>query len=231
MLALKQSLSKKGFDIHVLFSSSVYNDFLSARGLTDYNLPVEESMCMLVGNTKKLWPYFIADANGQSLDSWTASQIYSSTKEFMDKFSVYFVFDDYVIHMDEITRGKKRIAFQTLGQSIGFSISLPGTGLSVTREYGPWFAFRAVIVFHDQKYELPKQDIQTLENWIHESISSDQLKHFEQKTRDALAMTDSFQELIKIRKEIGILLNKQDQEYSYNQMMYHYTKSKDNLKI
>jgi hypothetical protein len=231
MLALKQSLSRKGFDIQVLFSSGVYNNYLSAKGLSEYNLPVTESMCMLVGNTKKLWPNFIADSNGQSLDSWTASQIYSSAKEFVGKFSIYFVFDDYIIHMDKITRGKKRIAFQTLGQSIGFSISIPGTGLSVTREYGPWFAFRAVIIFHDQKFELPKQDIQTLEDWIRESISSDQLKHFEQKTRDALALTDAFKEFIEIRKEIGILLNKQDQEYSYNQMMYHYTKSKDYLKI
>ena len=235
MQALKTSLSKKGFDIQVWFSSSVYNDYLSAKGLSDYHLPVHESKCMLVGNTKNLWPCFIEKANGQTLDSYTLSQIYSVTKEYVNKFSVYFVFDDYIIHKDQITKGKKRIAFQTLGQSIGFSSTIPGTGLAVTREHGPWFAFRAVIVFHDQisdddsKYS--KQNIQVLEKWINEPITADQLKSFEKMTQDALSFTDSYKKLIEIRKEIGILLHKKALEYGYNQMMYHYTKSEEFLKL
>ena len=229
MQQLKDLLSRKGFDIHVCFSSSVYNDYLKSKGLMEYALP-KESNCLLIGNTRKLWPVFINDSKGtKGLDAWTASVIESTTRKLFQQFSIYYVFDDFAIfNKSEISRGKKRIAFQTLGECVGLSISVKGTGLTVTPQHGPWFAYRAVIVFHDQtlKSHCLKQS-QALDKWINQSFSTDQLKYLQEKTHIA----QTFKEFIEIRKEIGILLNKQDQEYSYNQMMYHYTKSKDNLKI
>lgn len=237
-VALKNALSRKGFDIHVLFSSSVYNDYLGENDLLQYKLPIEtDSVCMLVGNTKKLWPHFISSLreSNDPLDEWSSSEIFKITSEFADKFSIYFVFDEYLTfkgRMEEIVRGKKRIAFQTLGYSIGFSITVPGTGLSVTPEFGPWFAFRAVIVFHDDySHQHHEVKLSNLQKWIDNAMTVDQINRFEVKTIDIINVQSSFHDFIALRKEIGILLRKENYEYEYNQMMYHYTKLNKYLKF
>ena len=150
----------------------------------------------------------------------------------------YLVFDDFIsVNQNKRVDGKKRIAFQKLGNSIGYAINVPDTGLSITPEFGPWFAYRAVLQFHDLNSKdlickTPRQNLHDLEKWMNDSIPITKRIEFAQKIQQVITQSgqNSFSDFIKLRQEISSLLKRDEFEYSYNQMMYHYTKDYKYLK-
>ena len=246
--SIKNSLYNKGFDIQVLFSSNVYNDHLKRENISDYELP-EANISLLIGNSKVLWSNFIKDLKDfkslrDPLDSWTKSEILDISRRHSSNFSIYLVFDDFIsVNQNKRVDGKKRIAFQKLGNSIGYAINVPDTGLSITPEFGPWFAYRAVLQFHDLNSKdlicktpiqnlKDSQDLENLEKWMNDSIPITKRIEFAQKIQQAFTKSDkdSFSDFIKLRQEISSLLKRDEFEYNYNQMMYHYTKDYKYLK-
>ncbi len=131
-----------GFDLVQPLQVGWYNDAVAA----DYRLPDlgrPSALAVLIGNTRALWPPFIAALRAQRALLFDTDPIDRYTVEQLEP----------VLRQLEATEMRwahdlppRRIAIQRLAHVAGLAYLSP-TNLSVHPVYGPWIALRAVAVF------------------------------------------------------------------------------------
>lgn len=101
-----------------------------------------DRQALLVGNTRALWPHFLAGADlaqPDPLDQWVESVVRSSLQEHSaPEHTVYFPHEP----------PPRRLPFQRLAELARFAPMGPGM-LLVHPEFGPWVSLRALIVLDE----------------------------------------------------------------------------------
>lgn len=159
-------LESFGFDLHQFFKVHTYNNFpgVSAKHHLPELLSSNDTVALLIGNSKALWEPFKAKADLSvinPLDEYTVNVISQVCQSDLSANEV-----PYAVYFTHNAPGQDRIiAFQKLVHAIGFAYLDASMHLCVhpsknfgfdhsdletnfsLLEYGPWFALRAVIVF------------------------------------------------------------------------------------
>ncbi|KAF0973200.1 hypothetical protein FDP41_008407 [Naegleria fowleri] len=172
LIRIQQSLKEKGFEIFQPFPISRYHDYyLKTRELSKNTMqkninPYERlssdndhCLAVLIGNTKSLWPHFtthlkkVKEVGKNPLDQYVVETVNSilqqelSEEHHSPSYTVYF--------SHEFEGNHPRVAIQVAGQVSGVAYYENEVSyLSFHPQYGPWFAFRAVICFKHVKEEL-----------------------------------------------------------------------------
>ena len=110
------------------------------------------------------------------------------------------------------------VAVQKLVNISGMAYLCPISYLNIHEEFGPWIAFRAVVIF-DDNMELSEPN-----PLLHPDKSS--IKPMEQATQLALANIKDWRSWVNVRDSCNI---GKVYRYSQNQILYHYTKDKSVL--
>jgi methylmalonic aciduria homocystinuria type C protein len=167
---------------------------------------------ILVGNTRALWPAFLAARRADPALAAAADPIERYTEQTIERAlpagaRVWF--------------GHRRYAgaflpFQRLAVAAGLGALAP-THLVIHPVYGPWFALRAVVVCAGQP--VPRSPVAlpcTCGAPCHEAVARAVASHGPDAWRAWLAVRDAC--------PIG-----RDHRYSEDQIAYHYTKERDLL--
>ena len=211
-LHFKRSLSK-GFDIVHPFKVGAYNAVVRH----DYQLPHynhKNTFGIIIGNSKYLWPFFIKElkqnltllTHANPLDQYVREAVLT----FLDEIEI-----SWQVFWAEVN-APKRIALQKLAKVSGLA-DLSPSHLNVHREFGPWIAFRAVIVF-DTEASDDKAPIINL----CEPCSKPCLKPFK-----IALQKDTWENWLKVRTSCPV---GKEYRYSEDQIRYHYTKDKSILR-
>ena len=150
---LRQSLDCLGFDIFHQFPIQQYNAHVVAA--SNALLPIEEydrssTHAILIGNTKHLWPIFIEhlsrnpntwSSEAHPLNQYTLRHIQSVCDRCLTQNQISFTLRfTFQIEKDKL------VDFQRLSDVAGLAPLDPDSHLCVHKEYGPWFALRALLV-------------------------------------------------------------------------------------
>ena len=217
-----------------------------------------QTQCLLIGNSRSIWTPFLTHVQSICIDSGSTrrhqlpSDPFDSYVEksiltclqsldgFSHRFSAavhfshdrFFLLDPNGTVLDE---GWQRIPFQKLGELCGFAVSIPGTGLQATYEQGPWFSYRAVIVFDTEIPETLSTESNKLrlEHWLHDQIPKDRLGLWQHQVNQLISSQSSdnnnWSKWLDLRVDIGKALGRHDQKFCDQQCKYHYTKDKVHL--
>lgn len=146
---LAQRLEGAGFDIFGAATVGAYNQTLD-ENFQGYRLPEpsgEDSLVLVIGNTRRLWPMFLRayaaaplSSDAHPLDAYTRSELARAVDEVADAFKVEsalrYTFDPL----------PRAVAAQRLTVLTGAAEASP-VGLLIHPSYGPWFSLRAAAVF------------------------------------------------------------------------------------
>ena len=149
---VKSQLQCSGFDFFHLFSLEWYNKCFRTSSELKFRLnpfPHRGSHCLgiLIASSKRFWPVFIDflkahplwRARTNPLDDYVELTVtrawHSSWKP--GQVSAHFAHE---------TADGRLVAMQRLGEASGFAYYFRTAGLSVHKQVGPWFAFRAAII-------------------------------------------------------------------------------------
>jgi cyanocobalamin reductase (cyanide-eliminating) / alkylcobalamin dealkylase len=148
---LAARIEAPGFELLGAVNVGAYNETLDAA-LDGHRLPELEpcsaqSLVLVIGNTRRLWPSFL-DAyrttalarEAQPLDAYTRWHLEEAAgavaRAFELSFALRFTFDPV----------PRAVAIQRLVTLAGVAEPSP-VGLCVHPEYGPWFSLRAAAIF------------------------------------------------------------------------------------
>jgi hypothetical protein len=175
----------------------------------------------------------ITKAKENPFDTYTKEVICNIIKQQPEKrlrdCDIYFVFDQVVSLPDESLQSK-RLAFQALAEAIGFAFMIPGTGLQACLDFGPWFSYRAVIVWKDSCELYDTNDLiskhnTNLEKWISECVSVKQAQDWKDRVQFWIENPNAatWKDWASLRMEIGEVLQRDQFRYSDQQLGYHYS--------
>ncbi|ORY41396.1 hypothetical protein BCR33DRAFT_719000 [Rhizoclosmatium globosum] len=147
-------LNTAGLDLVFPFPAQTYNTTCLTSTANSQGNPLpplptfsrKSTLSLLVANTKHLWPIFLsyyksspsARAATDPLDDYIDSTITTLLK-------THFPSTPATTRYTHDT-GDRFVHFQRLAHHIGFAHYNPTLFLSVHEQYGPWFAFRALVV-------------------------------------------------------------------------------------
>ena len=276
---LSDQIRKAGFDIAEFVQIPSLNPFVIQHAITghtsfqpphktlldgppSYGLKSSGSTnnyCLLVGSTKTLWPPFKAHAlspktlDDNPLDNYSQTSLTSILSCLSVPCKIYFV-NDVLVSVSTLgqttTEHPTRIAFQKLGESCGFGIMVDGVGLQICKEYGPWFAYRAFVVFDHKPTCLTDEDFMQETEFakrkeelriLLSAVSDNKRMEWTSKINrlmgsgSAAPFHEVWKEWVDVRMDIGVELfgkaKSLGMQYSNEQIEYHYTKNKSWLSV
>ena len=141
------SLAVAGLDITQSLNTEWYNTHIAANGLPLSPLPSfgrpGGALCLLIGNTRDLWPIFLRWLRDQPdpsmddpIDTYVTSTINALlTSHLLHGYDVFWPGDG----------GERLVSMQRVALTSGLCAHDPGTQLAIHPTYGAWVAFRAVV--------------------------------------------------------------------------------------
>ncbi|KAJ3065968.1 hypothetical protein HDU98_010695 [Podochytrium sp. JEL0797] len=247
---IRSDLHALGMDLLTPFCVDTYNSHcLTGTAGNPAPLPAlptfpnrTHTLGILVANTKHLWPIFTAHVAAHKAEVLAAKD----------------PLDDYV--RDGITRIMERqhikydvrftwetdtrfVHFQRLAHHIGAAFFDPISHLSVTDEFGPWMAFRAVIVL-DMEYPEGGDDAELWDALgakrpvsapiMHpcpelEWAVAEKMKMFFQAAKEYSNRSFENHKYLIAARDAGTSEGAKRHRYSKEQIQYHYTKDKQFL--
>ena len=206
-------LKTTGMDIVEPFQVGWYNKTVSK----EYQLPIfkdDNELGFLIGNTKKFWPYFLNHLKNNPqlletenpLDDFVEKLIHESLKKLDIDSKVKFG------HLQD----PEYLKIQKLASLVGLAY-LSDTRLSIHPTFGPWFSLRAVVIF-PKTFEGSKgrETLNPCDNCETKCLL--EAKKEKKNWMDWLAVRDAC--------PLG-----KDYRFYKEQIEYHYTKNKMNLKF
>ena len=199
----------KGFDLIQVFQVESYNEIVES----EYQLPTynhKNTLGIIIGNSSYLWSFFTKElkqnktllTHPNPLDQYVRQAVLTVLEEIEISWQVFWA---------EVN-APKRIALQKLAKICGLA-DLSPSRLSVHSQYGPWIAFRAVIVF-DAEGPQKKAPIVN----ICESCSKPCLEPFKTALEKNI-----WENWLKVRVSCPV---GREHQYSEDQIRYHYVKDK-----
>ncbi|KAK9719512.1 hypothetical protein K7432_004757 [Basidiobolus ranarum] len=237
--SLSSSLMKYGLDLVLPFSVTKYNSLAIEHNFQPLPLPSKEnSLGLLIGNTKYLWPYFIDYLSEKTEDFW----------EHKDN-----PLDDYIanylqiaverslgekkteIRFSHVHTGDNFIAIQHAGRLAGLQYD-PDLGFCLHPTYGPWIGLRGVVIVGDvesltadscspeQISMIPSETLRKLE--LEMTTLRAQWKQDSQWTWEKY-----WTQWVSLRDRVGEACSTQQWRYCDEQIRYHYLKDLSALKV
>lgn len=239
LVQVKSELNARGFDVLHDFNTNWYNNYFKpSKKLVPLPALSETRGChaLLIGNTKKLWPHFLAFYSKDNsklpdpLDRFVESSVEQVCRECaVPSFSVFYSHE---------TSPERLVAFQRVANACGEPFSLrEDIHMSLHREYGLWFALRALIILTDTPFgpvespppptfEIPLDDTEVARaNRLFNKVLVLRANGDDQSITSKRKVWGL---LIQVRRSLS--LGRGEWEYSPNQLMYHYSKDADYLK-
>lgn len=147
--ALAESIAASGVDLIQPFPVGVYNEVVAPElQLPDFG--DARSLAILLGNTRVLWPRFIAALRRDQTLQQTAHPIDAYIEEAVRSAIARMSVPSAPLDSLEVRFAHepppRRIAIQRLAEIAGLAALAP-SHLCVHPSYGPWLALRAVVVF------------------------------------------------------------------------------------
>jgi methylmalonic aciduria homocystinuria type C protein len=155
---LSATLAASGFDICHEFDAAWYNTHIQDENLTQLKpVPMfgrNSALSLLIGNTRHFWPIFLARLRAEfeksneeeelteenPIDSYVHSSLTTIIgSHFHDE-------TDYKIFWSDLTDDQQLVSMQRVALVSGLCYHDDQTHLSIHPEFGPWLAFRAVVV-------------------------------------------------------------------------------------
>ena len=129
----------RGFDVFGTFSIAAYN----AQTPEVYHLPSDANTAVVLGNTRRLWPFFVESLcqrphqieRSDPFDRWVEEELLEMTVDLQSDLQLRYAH----------SIGDGMIAIQLAAALAGLSWTSP-SHLSIHPVYGPWVSWRAVIV-------------------------------------------------------------------------------------
>jgi len=152
VVSLSSLMFEAGFDVFGSVRVGAYNDSLEQEHWM-YRLPTlgcADNMVVVVGNTRRLWPKFLADYRSSSLaqeahplDAYTRRHVEPAVRAVAERLglshALRYSFDP----------APDAVAIQRLAMIAGVAELAP-IGLCVHPEHGPWLSLRAAAVLSTQ---------------------------------------------------------------------------------
>ena len=204
----------RGLDLAHPFQVQSYNEIVDPpHQLPYYNQ--KNTLGIIIGNSKYLWPFFIKElkqnktllSHPHPLDHYVQQSVLS----FLDEIEI-----SWQVFWAELNAPKK-IALQRLAKVSGLA-DLSPSHLNVHQEFGPWIAFRAVIVF-----DVDRGDVKTPVINLCEPCAKPCLEPFKTALKK-----DLWENWLKVRTSCPV---GKKYQYSEGQTKYHYTKDKTILNV
>jgi methylmalonic aciduria homocystinuria type C protein len=147
--ALAARIETAGFDVFGAIAVDVYNRSLPAA-LCDYRLPElgdERALVLVVGNTRRMWPRFLA-AHASNELATQAHPVDVYSKRHIEAAATQLAAQLGVRHAARYSSEPppEAVAMQRLAALAG-AAELAPTGLCVHPVHGPWLSLRAAVVF------------------------------------------------------------------------------------
>jgi hypothetical protein len=143
---LQKRLESRGFDLFHVFDLKTYNQSVSRELQLSPFENVENTLGILVGNSKMLWPKFVQFR--QENEGWNSRKNPFDDfveREILDTVSDTFDSALFATHFAHEVAPGRLIAMQKLGHVTNFAFLHRKSHLSLHPIYGPWFAYRAVV--------------------------------------------------------------------------------------
>ncbi|NND61541.1 MAG: hypothetical protein HKN49_14900 [Gammaproteobacteria bacterium] len=204
-------LGDAGFDLSARLQAGWYNsEVATPHQVEDFGR--DNSEVVLIGNSRAIWPPFIAAlrddpelaAAADPMDRYTERAVALATRHIDCAYKVRWVHRAEPAHL----------SFQTLAQVAGLAWRSPAS-LSVHSEFGPWIALRAAIVL-DRPFDGERPSaLRTCHNCA---------QGCEAVLRKTLALTHpDWQDWLAVRDACP---TGAQHRYSEHQLQYHYTRSR-----
>lgn len=232
---LSRELAKRGFDICHSFRPEWYNESIAIDGVEILFPLAQDRYCseaFLVGNTKHLWPRFVAWAATRSklddpLDVYTREAIEEvvhqhafrfdssiPTKADTEQISKYEIFWAF-----EFGAGRL-VSMQRIAQVAGLCYLDDATNMAVHPDFGPWISFRAAILFYDGEPKAPPNRPPPIPNLL-DASEEERAREKVRKALEPATQPDQVSDLLIASRDcvsIG-----RDHRFSQPQLLYHYT--------
>ena len=214
-----------GFDVVQEFNTKWYNQ-IKPKQLKKLPEKIPNgSYAILIGNSKAIWPKFLEFfKKNPTLEDPLDNYVKKVTFEIMEE---TITREDYVCYFSCDTSTEKLVAFQKLSHVSGTSVLIDPIHLCIHENFGVWFALRAAIVF-------PNIDPQVVDmpTPLSLPISPEEIQQASEILGKAIAASQSKEkEAWKIWVEMRDTISYQrEYRYDWAQIVYHYTKSKADLK-
>ncbi|KAG2383035.1 hypothetical protein C9374_005002 [Naegleria lovaniensis] len=227
---IQQSLKDKGFEIFQPFPISRYHDYyLKSRDYSETihlnpyeKLSSDDCLAVLIGNTKSLWPHFTSHTKTlekiakNPLDQYVVESVNSVLQqEFLEhhpttSYSVYY--------SHEFEGNYPRVAIQVAGQVSGVAYYENEVSyLSFHPQYGPWFAFRAVVCFNHVKNELLEEYAPLFKHPLNSMLQLlKDVYHFDHNHMSEQFLEDLITRLkIQLKIQLNIAMNSKDAQHEW----------------
>ncbi|KAF0695996.1 Aste57867_13209 [Aphanomyces stellatus] len=142
---LETIMKPRGLDILIPMSVGMYN----AVAPDGYKIPAAEtSLLVMIGNTKHLWPHFVASIDLENIPDHPLNEfaVREVTAGLAELSLLHPTPAEKVYWVHDMAPGKMIAAIRMVVAS-GFASFSSEAHLSVHPTYGPWFGLRAAIVF------------------------------------------------------------------------------------
>lgn len=146
--ALARSIAASGIDLIQPFPVGAYNEAVDPElRISDFGDP--QSLAILLGNTRGLWPRFIAarrrdealQRSANPIDCYIEAAVRSAIVDLSAQIAPHHPIEVRFAH--ELP--PRRIAIQRLAELAGLAALAP-SHLCIHPDYGPWLALRAVVI-------------------------------------------------------------------------------------
>eukprot|EP00884_Botryococcus_braunii_P008437 jgi/Botrbrau1/17595/Bobra.0166s0035.1 len=238
----RRALRGSGFDIVEPFCLSWYNDSLPedlAVRIPSRGHHGPKTLCVLVGNTRKLWEPFLETCNTDSdllnsdhpLDTYVERAVSDVMKTVSSRCRCYWAH-----HVsDDLSGGPGYVAIQRLAAAIGLAYLDPTCHLCMHPKYGPWFALRCILVFDELDYQGAQNGPvacpldNTTKEYVRmamrsaERAASTELEGKDNKASIWDSVKESWRKWVAVR---DASFPGHPWRYSSDQLEYHYTRNK-----
>ena len=220
---IRARILNRGLDVCWPLTVGRYN--ATIKELPHLHLPYDAgALAIVVGHTKNFWEPFCKwyrteddiDRVQNPIETYTSGVLEEALGQHEERYKIYWAQD-----MEE----GKLVAMNRAAEASLQCRTCPRSMLSVHPLYGPWLAFRALVVFPDvDGPPVTEEEILSLEDPL---VMIDQAALAEQM-RIALAEPSDYRHWVAVRDTIGSAVGGQHR-YSEEQLLYHYTKRRDVL--
>jgi cyanocobalamin reductase (cyanide-eliminating) / alkylcobalamin dealkylase len=200
------AVSRAGFDIVHAFDAHAAARVPGLEMLAD---PARR-LGLLVGNTRALWPHFLA--------AWRGDRELAADPDPLDRYTertIDAAFAGERVWLGHRTYDGTFIPLQRLAEVTGLAYLAP-THLSIHPTYGPWFALRAIVLLHGDR---PTQHATIAAPCRCASACASALEHAMSSKRP--------ESWIAVRDACPI---GREHRYPEDQLRYHYTKDRSLLR-
>ncbi|ORX95440.1 hypothetical protein K493DRAFT_337365 [Basidiobolus meristosporus CBS 931.73] len=236
--SLSNSLLKYGLDIVLPFSVAKYNALAIEHNFQPLPLPSKNnSLAILIGNTKYLWPHFLHhlsekpesfwEKEKNPLDSYVVTSVENAVRQSLPGKPTETRFS-------HVFSGENFIAIQHAGQLAGLQYDR-SLGFCLHPTYGPWIGLRAVVIVGDAEgYEWDsistnQESLIPLETLSKLKQEMDHLRA-QYKQDHEWSWGKYWRQWIALRDKVSEACLAQQWRYCDEQIRYHYLKDRIFLK-